>query len=96
MVSGGPGWPTALWINVQVIAKKYISRRVPTLPLPGQCADREEDESSLQISSLTPTHPQLTPQGSLLWERVAGSLQIPSVIVCIPVPVREITGKICG
>lgn len=82
-----------------VIAKKYISRRVPTLPLPAWCADREEDESSLQFSSLTPTHPpthKFTPQGFLLWEGVAGSLQIPSVIMYIPVPVREITGKIRG
>lgn len=44
----------------QATAKKYISRRVPTLPLPGQCADTEEDESSLQIRSLTPTHPPIS------------------------------------
>lgn len=80
----------------QAIAKKYISRRVPTLLPPRQCADREDDESSLQISSLTPTTHKLTPRGSLLQEGVAGSLQIPSIIMYIPVPIREITGKICG
>lgn len=98
MVSGGPGWPTALWKQWPSDSQK-IHQQACSSPAASRSHPHRLD-SMLSVktshpSKLAPLHAPTTPRDSLLQDEVPGLFQIPSIITYIPVPGGEITGKIC-